>query len=118
MQAFQDGGFDGAIETGACRFRHHAQQPVDRLAGIVREPRSKVLAFQQKEGALQGFLMLGRKRSVGRDRDHRYRKIGRSPLSVATIAEPLLINAVIVGLMSPPGSASASANVFIPATIA
>src|SRR5262249_30612957 len=111
IQAFQDCGFDGAIETGARRLRHHAQQAVDRLAGLLRKPRGKGLALEQKEGASQSFLMLGRKRSLGRARHHRYRKIGRSPLSVATIAEPLLINAVTVGVMSPPGRASASANV-------
>jgi hypothetical protein len=71
IQAFEDCGFDGAIEAGARRLRHHAQQAVDRLAGILGKPRGKVLALEQKEGALQGFLMLGRKRSLGRDRHHR-----------------------------------------------
>ena len=44
--------------------------------------------------------------------------MGRIPFMLARIAEPLLIKAVISGVINPPGSASASATVLRPATIA
>ena len=40
------------------------------------------------------------------------------PFMLARIAEPLLISAVTSGVIKPPGSASASASVLRPATIA
>lgn len=48
--------------------------------------------------------------------DHRYRKRGRIPLRLARMAEPLLIIAVITGLIKPPGRARARAAVFRAAT--
>ncbi len=118
MQASQHRCFDRAIDAGGRLPRHHAEHPVDGLAGVVRQPRGEVLPLKVIEGPLQRPQVRTRERRVALFCDHRSRKIGRSPLRVARIAEPLLIKAVVVGLISPPGSANAKASVFIPATIA
>jgi len=51
-------------------------------------------------------------------RGHLSRSSGRTPLRLASTAEPLLISAVVTGLTRPPGKASASASVLRPTTMA
>jgi hypothetical protein len=89
-----------------------------RLAGIFCEARSEIGILEQHNSALQSFPMHGQERIVDLREDQRCHSRGRSPLRLAKIAEPLLIIAVNTGLISPLGSASASATVFMPATIA
>ena len=117
MQAAPHCCFDDTVEAGIGGVRHHAQHVIERFAGEVGETRGEVRLLKKREGALQCLLMADRKRAANKCPDYR-RRIGRNPLSVATIAEPLLISAVVVGLIRPPGRASARASVLRPATIA
>ena len=72
------------------------------------EPRPKRLPDC---GVPQRAMMRGRKRDRLLNEAHCYRRIGRIPLRLASIAEPLLISAVISGVIKPPGSASRPATI-------
>src|SRR4029077_12234638 len=93
---------------------------IDRLAGIFGEPRRKIWIFQENDGASQGFFVHRGKRcvSIMFEWNQRRHSKGRSPLTLARIAEPLLSIAVATGLIRPPGNARPRAGVFRPATIA
>jgi hypothetical protein len=60
VQAAPDRRLDDAVEAGVRCRRHHAQHAIERLAGNVCEPPSKVLPLELNESALQRLLVSGR----------------------------------------------------------
>ena len=120
FQAIEHGELDRAVELSAGALRHHAQQFIDRVAGIFGEPCRKIWIFQENDCAPQGFFVhrCERRVSIRIERNQRRHSKGRSPLRLAKIAEPLLSMAVATGLIRPLGKASPSASVLSPATIA
>lgn len=117
MGAFEQSAVNGSLDFTLRCIRQSTNDLVDRFAGKIGQPDNKIGALEANDGAGQ-IGLIGRIEDKARSaRDQCRRAIGRSPFTLARIAEPLLMSAVVAGDIRPPGSARASAAVFSTETI-
>ncbi len=109
LEALLNGPLDRAIHRAAHGLGHLRQDAMDRFAGVIGEAGREIVRLQQFIRARE-FLFMSRGKLWPRPA-HRRRSSGRTPLTLARIAEPLLSSAVNDGLISPLGSARPSASV-------
>lgn len=112
MGAFEQRAMDCHLNLMLRLFRERPDDFIDRFAGKIGQPDNKIGAFEADDSAgeigLIGCIEDETRRALRQCR----RAIGRKPFTLARIAEPLLMSAVVAGDIRPPGSARARAAVF------